>query len=322
MPRAGSRNGGGSSSSVRDSGALELEPPELARWSVPVARTSLITGSVRPVPDPFSLPFFQRGLVEVLILAVGAGLIGTWIVLRGLAFFAHAVGTATFPGLVLAEGLGIAATLGAAVTAALVAVCVGLLARRGNERHDALTALVLVGALAAGVILASDVFKASGNVEGLLFGSLLLVDGADIAFAAAAGAVAVVLAVLLEQRWLVTGFDPENARALGVGSAVPDVALLAVIALLAVSALATLGSLLATALLVVPAATTRLLVTRLRAWQLATVMLVAVEGTAGLWLAFEANAPPGAAIAVLAGGVFLVTALARLGLRRPVGLAT
>lgn len=267
--------------------------------------------------EPFSLPFFQRGLAEVLVLAVGAGVIGTWVVLRGLAFFAHAVGTATFPGLVLAEGLGVAATLGAALTGALVAVGVGLLARREREQHDALTALVLVGALGVGIVLASDVFKASGNVEGLLFGSLLLVDGGDVALAAGASAVALGLGLLLEQRWLVTGFDPGNARGLGVRSILPDLVLLGLVALVAVSALATLGSLLATALLVVPAATTRLVVTRLRPWQLATVGLVALEGTAGLWLAFQLNAPPGAGIAVLSGAVFLAVALARLRPRRP-----
>ncbi len=260
--------------------------------------------------DPFSLPFFQRGLVEVLVLSVGAGVIGTWIVLRGFAFFAHAVGTATFPGLVLADGLGIAATLGAAVTGGLVAGGVALLARRQNQNHDTLTGLVLVGALATGVVLASDVFEASGNVESLLFGSLLLVDHGDIALAAGASATAVALSAVLEQRWLVAGFDPGSARALGVRAALTDAALLGVIALLAVSALATLGSLLATALLVVPAATTRLLCTRLRSWQLATVLLVAAEGTGGLWLALQANAPPGAAIAVLSGTVFAITALA------------
>ncbi len=262
--------------------------------------------------DPFSLPFFQRGVAEVLVLSVGAGIIGTWIVLRGLAFFAHAVGTATFPGLVLADGLGVAATLGAGVTGAVVAVGVGLLARRGDDANDARTALVLVAALGVGVLLASDVFKAQGNVEGLLFGSLLLVGGADIALAAVASSVAVVLALVLEQRWLLQGFDPGSARALGARSALPDVLLLAVIALLAVSALATLGSLLATALLVVPAATTRLLCTRLRPWQLATVALVAAEGVGGLWLALQLNAPPGAAIAVLSGSVFALVALARV----------
>ncbi len=198
-----------------------------------------------------------------------------------------------------------------AATGALGAGGVGLLARRQNQNRDAVTALVLVGALGIGVVLASDVLTASGNVEGLLFGSLLLVDDADIALVAVASGAAVALSAVLEQRWLVAGFDPGSARALGVRSVLPDAALLGVIALLAVSALATLGSLLATALLVVGAATTRLVCTRLRSWQVATAALVAAEGTGGLLLAFQANAPPGATIAVLSGAVFAVTALGR-----------
>jgi ABC-type Zn uptake system ZnuABC Zn-binding protein ZnuA/ABC-type Mn2+/Zn2+ transport system permease subunit len=276
------------------------------------------------VLEPFQLPFVQHGIVEVLILALAGGLIGTWIVLRGLAFYAHAVGTAAFPGLVLADGIGFAAVLGAGATAALVAVAVGLLARRegARDRYDSLTALVLVAALAVGVILASDVFHSAGSVETLLFGSLLLVDGGDYAFAAVSAVIVVAAGFLLEQRWLATGFDPGSARALGARSAAPDIALLALVALVAVAALSTLGALLATALLVVPAATTRLVCSRLRSWQLATVGLVAVEGVAGLWLSVEVNAPPGPAIAVLAGGVFAAVAAARvLGARRTAGAA-
>jgi ABC-type Zn uptake system ZnuABC Zn-binding protein ZnuA/ABC-type Mn2+/Zn2+ transport system permease subunit len=263
--------------------------------------------------EPFQLPFVQRGIVEVLVLAVAGGLIGTWIVLRGLAFYAHAVGTAAFPGLVLADGLGFSALLGAGASAALVAVAVGVLARRegAHDRYDTLTALVLVAALALGVILASDVFHSGSSVETLLFGSLLLVDGGDVAFAAVAAVAVVLGAMVLEQRWLATGFDPSSARALGARSALPDTVLLALVALVAVAALSTLGALLATALMVVPAATTRLVCTRLRSWQLATVALVAVEGVAGLWLSVQVNAPPGPAIAVLAGGVFVLVALRR-----------
>ena len=267
--------------------------------------------------EPFQLPFVQRGMVEVLILAVGAGLIGTWIVLRGLAFYAHAVGTAAFPGLVLADGLGFGALLGAGGTAALVALAVGFLARRegARDRYDSLTALVLVAALALGVILASDVFHSAGNVETLLFGSLLLVDSGDLVFAAVATAIVLAGAFVLEQRWLAAGFDPGSARGLGARSALPDGVLLALVALVAVAALSTLGALLATAILVVPAATTRLVLTRMRSWQLATVGLVAAEGIAGLWLSVQTNAPPGAAIAVLAGGVFALVAVARVALQ-------
>jgi zinc/manganese transport system substrate-binding protein len=272
--------------------------------------------------DPFTLPFVQRGIVEVAVLALAAGLIGTWIVLRGLAFFSHAVGTAAFPGLVLADGLGFSAHLGAAGTAALVAAAVGWLARHERERYDSLTALVLVAALALGVILASDVFHSGANVETLLFGSLLTIDGGDIAWAVGAGVVVLAATYAVGPRWTATGFDPSAARALGLRSSLPDTALLALVALVAVAALSAVGALLATALLVVPAATTRLVCDRLRTWQLATVGLAAVEGVLGLWLSVQLNAPPGPAIAVLSGGVFALVALARsIGVRRAAALA-
>jgi zinc/manganese transport system substrate-binding protein len=274
------------------------------------------------VLEPFQLPFAQRALVEVLMLSVGAGLIGTWIVLRGLAFFSHAVSTATFPGLVLADGLGFAAPLGAFGMALLFAAAVGRLAAREREGYDSLTALVLVGALAAGVILASDVFASGSQVESLLFGSLLLIDGQDIALAAAASAAALAGTLALGRRWVATGFDPDAAREMGLRSALPDALLLALVALVAVAALSVVGALLATALLVVPAATTRLWTRRLGSWQVATVLLVAAEGVAGLWLSVQTNAPPGATIAVVSGGVFALAALARVVPRRAVAPAT
>src|SRR5438477_654699 len=125
---------------------------------------------------PFQLPFVQHALVEVLVLSIAAGLVGTFIVLRGLAFFAHAVGTAAFPGLVLADGLGFAAPLGAFAAGLTFAIALERLGRGRRSDYDSLTALVLAGALALGVILASDVFHSGANVESLLFGSLFLIE--------------------------------------------------------------------------------------------------------------------------------------------------
>lgn len=262
--------------------------------------------------DPFALPFFQRGVAEVLLLAVAAGLLGTWIVLRGLAFFAHAVGTATFPGLVLADGLGFSAALGAFGAALVTAALVAVLARRRGAETGSVTALTLAAALALGVVLASDVYGSQARVDRLLFGSLLLIDGADLRLAAVAALAVAAAALLLGPRWLATGFAGEER---GRGGA--DTVLVVLIALTAVAALAAVGALLATALLVVPAATTRLLTDRMGRWQLATVVLAAAEGVGGLWLAFQLDVPPGAAIAVLAGVVFLLVAAARaLAVRR------
>jgi ABC-type Zn uptake system ZnuABC Zn-binding protein ZnuA/ABC-type Mn2+/Zn2+ transport system permease subunit len=261
--------------------------------------------------EPFQLPFVQRGLIEVLILAVPAGLLGCWIVLRGLAFFSHAVGTAAFPGLVLADGLGFAAPLGAFGAAVAFSAGASILRRREGDGGNSAVAIVLVACLAGGIVLASDVFRSGANVETLLFGSLLLIDRGDIALAAVAAVATVGFAALLGQRWLAAGFDPGAATALRVGGRALDVALLGLIALATTAALSAVGALLVAALFVVPALTARLFCERMWAWQLASIALVVAEGVFGLWLSVKTDAPPGAMIAVVAGATFVLAATGR-----------
>jgi ABC-type Zn uptake system ZnuABC Zn-binding protein ZnuA/ABC-type Mn2+/Zn2+ transport system permease subunit len=271
--------------------------------------------------DPFQLPYVQRGLIEVLVLALGAGVLGTWIVLRGLAFFSHAVGTAAFPGLVLADGLGFAAPLGAFGVAALFTAAIWVLARRRGAAYDSLTALVLVGCLAAGVILASDVFHSGSNVEQLLFGSLLLVDGADIRLAIAATAAVLFASLLIGRRWLAAGFDELGDPGSAGHAGWLELMLLALIALATTAALTVIGALLVAALFVAPAATVRLFANRMASWQIWSVVLAAAEGTVGLWLSVKTNAPPGATIATLSGAVFALAGIVRAIGPRTRGLA-
>jgi ABC-type Zn uptake system ZnuABC Zn-binding protein ZnuA len=268
------------------------------------------------VLEPFRYPFVQNGVLEVLLLAPAAGLLGAWIVLRGLSFYSHGVATAAFPGLVLADGLGFPALLGALGAAAVFAFTVERVGRERDTGEDSVTGLALTGALALGVILASDVFHSASSVETLLFGSLLAIGRGDQLVAGVTSLTAVVVGVALARPWLATGFEPQDARALGVRSRLPELALLALIALSVVAALAATGALLVAALFVVPAATVRLLTNRIWTLQLGAIGLAAVEGVAGLWLSVEVNVPPGAGIAVLAGSVFAVVAALRMTLVR------
>jgi ABC-type Zn uptake system ZnuABC Zn-binding protein ZnuA/ABC-type Mn2+/Zn2+ transport system permease subunit len=261
------------------------------------------------VLDPFQLEFVQRGVLEVLLLSGAAGLLGTWIVMRGLTFYAHAVGTAAFPGLVLADGIGFSAPLGAFAAALVFAFGVERLARRPRAGYDSLTALVLVAALAGGVVLASDVFHSGGHVDSLLFGSLLLTGTRDLVLAGAASAAAIAATLTVGPRWLARGFDPAAASAMGLRSQWPDALLLVLIAFAVVASLTAIGALLATALFVVPAATVRLWTQRLTVWQLSSVALAATLGVAGLWLSVELNTPPGPTVAVLGGALFVASLL-------------
>jgi len=263
------------------------------------------------VLDAFAPLYMQRALVEVLLLAVLGGVLGTWIVLRGLAFFAHAIGTATFPGLVVAAPWGLAPQLAALVAALGAAAGLDRLTRARRMEADAATGLVLVGALALGVVLASDVYESGAGVDRLLFGTLIGLSARDLWLTAGAVVLVLALDLALRRTWLATGFDAGSASALGVRTAVGDRALVAAIAVAVVVALAAVGALLVTVVLVVPAATVALLVeTGVRRAQVAAVGLAAGEGVVGLWAADALNVGPGAALAVLSGLVFALAAVA------------
>ncbi len=253
-------------------------------------------------------PYLQRALLEMLLLAVPAGLLGSWIVLRRLAFFTHAVGTVSFPALVVASAWGIAPQLAALVTAVGFGGAQERLARAGRVGGDAATGLLLVAALAVGVVLASDVYGSGAEVDTLLFGSLLGLSERDVWLTALVAGGAVLLDAGLRRHWLAAGFEPASARALGLRPVLADRLLLAGIAAAAVVAIDAVGALLVTVVLVVPAATVRLVCDRLGALQAGTVALAAAEGVGGVYLADALNVGAGPALAVLGGGVFAAVA--------------
>ncbi len=263
-----------------------------------------------PAPvDLVELPFLREALVEVLLVAVAGGVIGAWVILRRLAFYSHAAGSATFPGLVTADATGVAPTLMALAVALGYAGGVGATGRAERQSGEG-TALLLVAALGIGVILASDVFESGASVDRLLFGTLLGVGAVDLALAAAGALLAVAAAIALGPAWTAIGFDPDAARSTGLPVARADLALLALVALAAVAAIPAVGALLVSAVFVLPAAAARLVarsVPGLVAWALA---IAAAECAAGLYLAYWLDAPPGPPIAVLGAAGYAVVATA------------
>jgi ABC-type Mn2+/Zn2+ transport system permease subunit len=262
---------------------------------------------VPPPTDLAELPFLREALVELVLLAVAGGVLGAWIVLRRLAFFSHAAGSATFPGLVAADASGVSPTL------AGIAVALGYAggverAGRGRRDHGEGTALLLVAALAAGVILASDVFESGAAVDRLLFGTLLGLEAVDLAVSAVLAALAVTGALALGRTWSALGFDPDGAQALGLPAARADLLLLGLVAVAAVAAIPAVGALLVTAVYVLPAAAARLLTASVRGLVACALALALAEGVVGLYLAYWLDVPPGPPVAVLGAVVCLAAA--------------
>jgi len=275
--------------------------------------------SALPSPTQLvELPFTRTAIVELALLAVSGGMLGAFIVLRHLAFFAHAVGTATFPGLVIADATGFSATLAGLAGALGYAGGVERAGRRGRDPGDAATGLLLVAALGGGIILASDVFESGGSVDRLLFGTAIGLDGGDLALSGAAAALALAGTAMCGRAWAAVGFDAEAARALGVPVKRVDLLLLALVAVSAVAALPAVGALLVTSLFVVPAAVARLFARGLAGLLVGSVSTAAALGTLGLYVSLWLDVPPGPAVAVLGAALYTTCALVTGLLRGPV----
>ena len=192
-----------------------------------------------------------------------------------------------------------------------------MLERRCKLDAGAITGLLLATALAAGSVLTSNVFHSSATVDGLLFGSLLGIGDADIARALALDVACVALILIAGRGLLATSFAPAAAASLGYRRGIYDALLLLVLGAAVVSCSAAIGGFVVSGLLVVPAATARLLARSLRQMQIGASLLAAAEATVGLVLAFRLDVPPGAAIAVLAASIYLVAVLAHSSARPP-----
>ncbi|HEV2821100.1 MAG TPA: metal ABC transporter permease, partial [Solirubrobacteraceae bacterium] len=186
----------------------------------------------------------------------------------------------------------------------------------GGAGADATVGLLLMGALALGAVLASDVFTSGAGVDNLLFGTLIGLRAGDVWLAGGVAIGAVAAGAALGRTWLATGFDPASTRALGVAGAWGDRLLLGLLAVAVVAVLPAVGVLLVTTLLAVPAATARLWASSLRGLVCGATVVALVDGVSGLLLAWYLDLPPGPAIAVVSGGFFAVVAVGRAALQR------
>ena len=255
--------------------------------------------------EALDAPYLQRALLAGVVLAVPLGLLGSWVVLREIAFFAHAVGVATFPGVVVGLVLPVLGPFAGALLAALgFSAAVSASEADHRLRGGAVTGLALAVALAAGAVLLTVLGAGAAPVDRLLFGSLLAVSTGDVLLCVIAAAVSLAVLLPMLPRLAATTFDGTWAGPAGARERATASAVLVLVSLVVVCALPAVGSLLVSALLVVPAATARLMVKRLGPMLVWATGLCAAETVAGLLLARSLDLPPGAAIAVVAGLAF------------------
>ena len=270
---------------------------------------------------PFAAPFMQRALIEVLVMGTLTGILGGFVVVRGLAFIGDALSHAVFPGVVIAFLLGQSVLLGGVICGILTALGIGVVARERRIGEETAIGIVFAGAFALGVVLISSQRTYTKDVASLLFGDVLGISPSDLWTAVVLGAVVLVIVVLFYKELVLNTFDPAMAAALGYPALALDLLLLGLLTATIVVALPAVGNILVLAMLVTPAASARLLVQRFPPLLALGGVLGAFGGVAGLFVAYRANTAAGGTIVLVSTAIFaVVLGLSRLPLAVTCGL--
>lgn len=258
--------------------------------------------------EPFSYAFMLRGLGAALIVGVVCPILGTYVVLRGMAFFGDALAHIILPGVVIAFLLGLPLAVGALVVGILAALAIGAISRRTQIQEDAAIGVVFAGAFALGVALISLQRSYAIDLAHILFGNLLGVSTTDLWLMGALGVLVLAGIFAFYKEFLVLSFDPTLARTLRLPVNFLQNLLLVLLALVIVISIQAVGVALVLAMLVTPASAAYLITRRLPPMMLISAALGAFGGLLGLYLSYYADMASGPAI-VLVETAFFVLAL-------------
>jgi len=260
------------------------------------------------IADPLAYGFMQRGLVAAILVGIVCAVMGTFVVLKGLAFIGDAVSHAAFPGLVIAFMLGLPLYLGGAVASVGTALAIGFVSRRGRLRFDTTVGVLFAGTFALGILLFSTIKNYVADLLGYLLGNVLGIGIGDLVQVAVLGAVVLVVVIAIRKELLFATFDPLGAAASGLPVGALEYLLLALLGVTIVVSIQAVGIVMVVAMLVTPAATAQLLVVRFERLMLLAAVFATAAAISGLYLSFYLNLASGASI-VLIETLFFIVAL-------------
>lgn len=264
--------------------------------------------------EPFSYPFMLRGLLAAGLVGVICAVMGTFIVLRGMAFFGDALSHTILPGVAVGYLIGGGAReplfWWALVTAVVSALSIGAISRGTRIKEDTAIGIIFAGMFALGIALISTVRSYTVDLTHFLFGDVLGVTPADLMLIAIFGAAILLVILAFYKEFVVISFDPILATTLRLPHLLLEYLLLILIAVTIVVSLQTVGVALMVAMLITPAATANLLTRRLPVMMGIAALIGALSGVIGLYLSFYLNIASGAAIVLVATAIFLITFLA------------
>jgi manganese/iron transport system permease protein len=261
------------------------------------------------ITDPLQFEFFVRALLASAVVGVVCAVVGTYTVLRGLAFMGDAISHAAFPGVVVAYFLSVPFYLGAAVAAIVTALSIGWVSRRGSLRGDTAIGVIFAGMFALGVFLFSQIPNYVGDLFGFLFGEVLGISTMDVIAVTVLGLGVLVVVQVFWKELLYSTFDPLGAAASGLPVARLDYLFLALIAVTIVVSVETVGIIMVVAMLVTPAATAQLMTLRFGRLMGIAIAIGIVAPFVGLYLSYWFDAASGATIVLVETAIFILALL-------------
>lgn len=250
--------------------------------------------------------FLQSALLTAVMVGIMSGIIGSFIILRGMSLMGDAISHAVLPGVAVAYMLGINILLGASVFGVLAALLIGFVASRSKIKTDTSIGVVFSAFYALGFILIS-MAESSTNLHHILFGNILAVSDSDIMTTAIVLGLVILFVVVFYKELLVTSFDETYARTYGLKVQVIHYALMLVLTLVTVSALQTVGIILVVAMLITPAATAFLWTDKLNIMLVLSAVVGIISAITGLYFSYTFNWASGPAIVIVAASLFALS---------------
>lgn len=263
--------------------------------------------------DPLSYAFMVRGLIAVITAGIVCATAGTYVVLRGMAFFGTALSHAILPGVAVGYLIGGGARgplfWWAMLTAVFASLGIGALSKGQRFKEDTSIGIVFAGMFALGIALISTVGSYTVDLTHFLFGDVLGVSKNDLWLTAGFGGAVILTIVAFYKEFMVISFDPVLASTMRLPSGLLHYLLLLLIAITIVVSLQTVGIALMVAMLVTPAATAYLLARRLPVMMMTGAVVGALSAIIGLYLSFYVNIASGAAVVLVCTGFFILAFL-------------
>ncbi|WP_404830735.1 metal ABC transporter permease [Sporosarcina beigongshangi] len=252
--------------------------------------------------------FLQKALLTSVMVGVICGVIGCFIILRGMALMGDAISHAVLPGVAISYMLGINFFIGAVATGILTAVGIGFISQNSRVKNDSSIGIVFTAAFALGILLITAL-KSSSDLYHILFGNVLAVRPSDMWITLIIGILVLGSVYLFYKELLVSSFDPVMAQAYGLPTKVIHYFLMTLLTLVTVASLQTVGIILVVAMLITPASTAYLLTDRLSVMIGLSALFGAVSAVGGLYLSFTYNLASGATIVLVATTLFILSLL-------------